>query len=66
MIFFIAKALSTHFLVISIDVLHPQLIEKSGILFSNSAFITFLFLKSGSQIFFSSSGAFCPRAENVI
>jgi hypothetical protein len=66
MIFFIAKALSTHFIVISIDVVQPELIENSGILFSNSALITFLFLKSGSQYCFSWSGAFCQSAENVI
>jgi hypothetical protein len=65
-IFFIANALSTHFIVISIDVLPQELIEKFGILFSSSAFITFLFLKSGSHTIFSLSGAFCQSAEKVI
>jgi hypothetical protein len=65
-IFFIANALSTHFIVISIDVVHQELIENSGILFSNSALITFLFLKSGSQNCFSERGAFCQSAEKVI
>jgi hypothetical protein len=53
-------------MVISMDVVQPELMENSGILFSNSALITFLFLKSGSQYCFSWSGAFCQSAENVI
>ena len=52
--------------VTSIDVAPPNWIENPGINGLRIALIFLRFSKSGSHVFFSSSGACCPSADNVI